>query len=351
MRLKILIMSHKFFPDIGGIEVHSEMLANAFTKDGHLVHVVTWSKGLSGKSFAYSIIRHPGIVQLFKEHQWADVILENNPSLRLSWPNLFFKRPLVIALHTWISRSSGKVHWQDRLKRKWLNRAQKVIACSDVVRQRCYPSSIVIHNPFEDGKFKVLSNISKTRDFVFVGRLVTDKGAALAIEAIKKMGCGQFEGVSVRPASSLTIVGDGPELAHLRAFTKKLGLTHRVDFVGPLQGEALVKCLNMHRYMLVPSVWEEPFGIVALEGMACGCVPVVAKSGGLPEAIGNAGLIFEKGNVDDLINNLKLLINNSSLEEELKKLANNHLHKHKQAFITKRYLEVLEMAVAAFKKS
>jgi glycosyltransferase involved in cell wall biosynthesis len=52
-----------------------------------------------------------------------------------------------------------------------------------------------------------------------------------------------------------------------------------VDFVGTKTDHELVKLLNTHQIMVVPSLWNEPFGLVALEGVACGCVLSVPSEG------------------------------------------------------------------------
>ena len=51
----------------------------------------------------------------------------------------------------------------------------------------------------------------------------------------------------------------------------------------------MVEELNRHEIMVVPSRWNELFGVVALEGMACGCAMLVSDGGGLPDAVGYAG--------------------------------------------------------------
>ncbi len=61
-----------------------------------------------------------------------------------------------------------------------------------------------------------------------------------------------------------------------------------------MRGDALARLLNRHRVLVVPSRWEEPFGIVALEGAACGCVVVGTRSSGLVEAIGPCGPLVPK---------------------------------------------------------
>jgi glycogen(starch) synthase len=66
-------------------------------------------------------------------------------------------------------------------------------------------------------------------------------------------------------------------------------MTNRVSFMGQLRGQQLSACLRQHRCMVVPSLCEEGFGIVVLEGIAC-CKTVIATSrGGLPEALGPCG--------------------------------------------------------------
>ena len=127
--LKVLILSHRFYPDIGGIETNTEILASGFCNLGADVHLITWTKSADDKKFPFKVIRNPGIRPLLNEHRWADVILENNPSLRLSWPNLFIHKPLVIALNTWVTRLSGEKGIRDKLKQLWFKRAKKNDCC------------------------------------------------------------------------------------------------------------------------------------------------------------------------------------------------------------------------------
>lgn len=345
MSLNILLLSHKFFPDIGGIEIHSEILANYFYRAGHQVRVITWTPSTEEKMFPFEIVRSPSPVQLLKEHKWATVVLENNPSTRLAWPQLFFKRPLVIALHTWITRTNGRVSWIDRLKVKRLEKATKVISCSNALRSRSWPNAVVIENPYREHLFVNLKDVARSCDFVFLGRLVSDKGADMAIRAIAALKSSLQLDQDIKERLSLTIVGDGPERKNLESLVKDSGLENSVIFKGALRGEMLVQCLNEHRFLVVPSVWEEPFGIVALEGMACGCVPIVSDGGGLPEAIGSAGLVFERGNVWSLICVMQRALQEPELENSHRTAASEHLMNHEQAKIAQRYLELLEKAV------
>ena len=344
MRLKILFLSHRFFPDVGGIEVNSEILAQAFHHAGHTVRLLTWTKDTSVKQFSFEVLRQPSLLTLVQQHMWADVVYENNPCLRLSWPALFLNKPVVTALRTWVSRTNGEMHWQDKLKLRWLSRARRVIAVSDSVRKRCWPSATVIPNPYRADVFKNSSAADVKRGFVFLGRLVSDKGADLAVRALYKLYNinGDKGNSSSYSDYRLTVVGDGPERKKLETLAEELGLTPHIFFAGVLQGDDLVTCLNQHKYLLVPSVWEEPFGNVALEGMACGCLPIVSDGGGLPEAVGDAGLVFSRNNLNELTSCILNLLQDKRLEEGIRTAAANHLQAHRPDVIARRYLRVIE---------
>jgi glycosyltransferase involved in cell wall biosynthesis len=341
MALKILLLSHKFNPDIGGIEAHSEILATSFSEAGNEVHLITWSNKASTITFPFSIIRNPGLLLLVREHKWADIVFENNPSLRLSWPALFLNKPLIVVLHTWITRPSGKTGWQDRLKHLWLARARKVVSCSNAIRKQSWPESVVIKNPYQENTFRPLNNILRTHDFVFLGRLVSDKGVNVAIKAFSKILL-KYKTSEISKDLYFTIIGDGAERENLENESRSLGLQEKVVFTGSLRGEALVTCLNKHKYLIVPSMWEEPFGMVALEGMACGCIPIVSDGGGLPEAVGDAGIIFRRGDVDSLVDSMLKIIENDCLQKELRQLAVLHLKAHCSKVVTQQYEAIIK---------
>ena len=92
----------------------------------------------------------------------------------------------------------------------------------------------------------------------------------------------------------------------------------------------------------MPSRWAEPFGIVALEGIACGCVVVGSEKGGLKEAIGPCGLTFENGNVRALADQLKRSLNdpNSQMQQ-----AAEHLAKFQADAAATAYLRVMRKMV------
>ena len=333
--MKILIISHKFNPDIGGIETVSEILANEFILAGHQVRVITWSEDVTCIKFSFQIIRNPSFVKLFKQFIWANVVFENNPSTRLSWPALILNKPTVIALQTWVARTDGALTLIDKLKILKLKTAKKVISISKVIQEGTFKKSIIIPNPFNATLFTNVYKLAKEKDFVFLGRLVSDKGADMAIAALAELN-ENLENYN------LSIIGDGPEKDNLKNSVITLGLCKNVSFHGNLTGENLVKELIKHRYMLIPSKWKEPFGVVALEGIACGCIPFVSDGGGLPDAVGNAGIVFKRGDLKDMVKKIKELLSDSKMENQLRIGAKKHLLAHDPKIIANRYLEVLK---------
>ncbi len=342
--MKILFITHKFYPEIGGIEVNSEILSLAFHNAGHEVKLVTWTVDQTHRKYPFTIARNPGFFKLLQLHHWAEVVFENNPSLRLSWPSFFSKKPLVVAIRTWINRMDGTISWQDKLKIYGLKKADAVIAISDSVRKKTLASAVVIGNPYRQELFKIYPQVKKIYDFVFLGRLVSDKGADMAISSIARLMMQNPHADWVNNNFCLTIIGDGPEMSRLKKLAVDLKIESRVSFKGWLKGEALVTCLNQHRFILIPSKWEEPFGNVALEGMACGCVPIVSAGGGLTDAIGNAGLSFKRGDINALVGCMKDVISNPALEDNLRHEAHEHLAKHHPEVISEKYLTVIEAA-------
>lgn len=336
-------MSHYFYPDVGGIETNSEILASSFYKMGAEVHVATWTRYNGKPKFPFKVVRSPGILKLVNEHKWADVVLENNPSLRLSWPNLFIRKPLVIALNTWTTRLNGEKGFRDKLKRLWFRRAKNIIAVSDAIRKKEWAAAVVIENSYNNHLFKVHPGIIKTTPFVFLGRLVSDKGADQAIEAVASLIKQGLLGNS--DEVQLTIIGEGPERHRLQILSKRLGVEKNIEFTGTLRGETLVECLNMHRFIIVPSAWEEPYGNVVLEAMACGCIPIASNGGGLPEAVGQAGFLFERNNSGCLLNILKTLLNDGSKAEAAFKNRDRHLAEHSMELVSERYFKILQDAL------
>jgi glycogen(starch) synthase len=336
--VKILFTSNRFHPDIGGIESISDILAQSFVSAGHDLRLVTQSPGdpqEDQRLFPFPVVRRPSSRQLWACFRWADVVFQNNLELRQLWPLPLCRRPVVIALHTWLRTTTGHRPPLQRFKQLLLHAADQVVAVSQALRSDSFASATVIGNPYRSELFRPLPEVDRENAIVFLGRLVSDKGVDLLLRA--------FAAVQ-RPGWRLTVIGDGPERPALEHLAHTLGISHAVHLRGALQGEALVRILNQHKLMVIPSRWREPFGVVALEGLACGCVVLASDGGGLPDAVGPAGLLFRRGDLADLTQQLRLLIDDHSLRDRLRQQAPAHLERFQALNVCSRYLALVESA-------
>jgi glycogen synthase len=336
--MKILLYSPAFLPMIGGLEINVANLAGQFTLAGHQVVVVTRTAGQED-AFPFRVVRRPGVGELLTWTRWCDVFFQANVSLRGLWPLLLVRRPWVVSHHSWYRRPDGRIAWQDRAKRRLLRYAAASIAVSRAVAEDLDTPALVIPNPYQDKLFQRLSGVERSGELVFVGRLVSDKGTDLLLDALARLS---ENGLHPR----LTIVGEGPEKPLLCNQARRLGVMEQIEFLGIRTGLELVKILNRHRILVVPSRYSEPFGIVALEGIACGCVIVGSEGGGLKEAIGPCGLTFPNGQVGALARVLGDLLRHSERDAEFRSHAEEHLARHASTQVAAVYLKVLQNLVA-----
>lgn len=333
--MRILIASHRFWPSVGGVESVGRMLAGEFSEQGHQVRVVTNTPSSAEGETLYKVLRRPSPWALLSSVHWCDVYLHNNISLRAAWPLLCISRPWAVTHHTWIRRTHGRIAWQDRLKLAVARQATSIAISSAVAENLPCPAQI-IPDPYDDSVFQLQPDAVRRKDLVFMGRLVSDKGVDLALQALANL---RSEGLT----PFLTIVGEGPERANLEQFCRDHGLCGQVRFVGVKTGGALATVLNEHRIMVVPSRGQEPFGIGALEGIACGCVVVGAAGGGLKEAMGPCGLTFPNGDVGALSQSIRQLLQNPAMMAACREPTREHLHQHRLVTVARAYVRILEV--------
>lgn len=335
--MKILIYSPLFYPSVGGIESIISTLAHEFTSLKHEVKLVSLTNDPEGKQFPFEVIRKPKPQKLLELTKWSEIYFQGCISLKGIWPILLVSRPLVLSHHTWYRRSDGSENWQDKIK-KIITRLATNISISQAIAQDIPGKSTIIPNAYRDDLFRQIPEINRDKELVFLGRLVSDKGANLLLEAMGKL---KTKGLTPQ----LTVIGSGIELESLQKQAENLNIANQVDFVGVKTGEELVKLLNAHQIMVVPSLWEEPFGIVALEGIACGCVVVGSEKGGLKDAIANCGVTFPNKDVDKLTECLFDLLTHSHKLTEYRNNAPSHLALHTSKVVAEAYLKVFEAAV------
>lgn len=339
--MRVLLYSPAFLPHIGGLELNVAHLAEGLGGLGHDVVVVTTTPGDDGGETPYRVVRRPGPLELLRWVRWCDVFFHKNISLRGLWPLLLVRRPWVVSHHSWYCRSDGRIAWQDRLKRWMLRFANASIAVSKAMAADLDTPSVVIENAYRNHLFRRLPDVVRDGELLFVGRLVSDKGVDILLDALALLA-----GRGLRP--HLTIIGEGPERETLERQTETLGLSTQVFFAGLVRGEELVRSMNRYRVLVVPSRYREPFGIVALEGIACGCMVVGSEGGGLREAIGPGGITFPNGDREQLAQALaRALDATAEGSSPVSSETAAHLDLHSSGEVLARYVATLEGATGS----
>jgi glycogen(starch) synthase len=282
--MKILIVSRAFHPSIGGIETFGVTLARAWRAHGHDVRVETITPLEGDTEIAdVSVWRRPRFRTSLANARWADVILESGIALRHLWISAIARRPIVIVHHGILGRGSLRERARDGIKRL-ASRIGTNVAVSRAVAATIPRGAVVIPGmlPPELGTIAPAAQDARREGLAFVGRLVSEKGVDVLLRAMVVI---RHRGNAV----PLRIYGDGPERPALERLVREHALTG-VTFHGWADRAGVAAALRGTRVLVVPSRFE-PFGIVALEALASGCLVVCSNVGGLPEAVGPTGFL------------------------------------------------------------
>ncbi len=165
---------------------------------------------------------------------------------------------------------------------------------------------------------RVTSFPKKKKSVIFVGRIVKEKGVHLFVEAIDKL-YNEFQDWN------FSIIGS-PKLGEndLDNFSKNIlkkfnNIGSRTHVEGFIDQEKLHEIMKKSSIIVIPSIWKEPFGLVAAEAMSYGTAIVASKVGGLPEIIGENGLLISDVNTDKIVENLIFLMSNKHHLEDYQK--------------------------------
>jgi glycogen(starch) synthase len=255
-----------------------------------------------------------------------------------------FGAPWLVTVHaTEHGRHQG---WVDKhpqsyihgVERKMVRSADRVITCSQYMRRHVsevfdVPKRKVtmIQNGIDPQDLEPVEHQDLTalraryaapdeKLILLVGRLVYEKGFHLALEAlprvIERLGNVRF-----------VVCGTGTAEADLKAQARKLGLLQHGSFIGWTGDDRLHSLYRVADLCVVPSIYE-PFGLVALEAMASGCLCLVADTGGLREVVpadGKAALRFRARDPRSLGRMLEKMLTDEELRRRLVAEAREHV--------------------------
>ncbi len=219
---------------------------------------------------------------------------------------------------------------------KFLNKVDLLAACSEYLRMEIvkrYPffdtKSLVLYNgvsaeefsPSEQARRAVREELGIEEDetvILYSGRLVEYKGAHILLDAFKEIA-------PKYPKARLLVLGgltysNNQETPYIRELKKSCsGLGERVRFLGYLDHKRMPSYLSAADIVVVPSLWEEPFGVVVIEGMAAGKCVIAFEKGGIKEIIqdGDNGLLLKKDSSFVLAEALDKMINSTSERQRL----------------------------------
>ncbi len=167
-----------------------------------------------------------------------------------------------------------------------------------------------VHQPARPGRVQSAAHTAVPVCFAYVGRLVSEKGLPLLIEAAGHLWKGGYR-------FRLRFVGDGPERPRLEALAQARGLAECASFGGFLTGVSLGAALEDVTAVVMPSVWEETAGLAAIEQMMRGRLVIASDIGGLGEVVDGAGLTFAAGDVGGLAACMRRVLDEPSLVREV----------------------------------
>ncbi len=357
--MNICFISQEYPPEThgGGIGTYTYNMAQALSKLGHTVHVITstqdsgqtykesgvWVHRLKSRQInpkEYWLIRHCySVARKITEIDCDfDVVQASEFESEAFWYSFNKKAPLITRLSTpyfLIEELNGKVFWGPRPFFNWMERKQTLRsdgiftstkALAKVViekwkiepeRVEIIPNSIDVSRVIQLAKDKPAPEIVKNIDFMlYFGRLEERKGIAVLAHALPRV----FEQF---PDFKMVFVGSdlGYRGSSMREYIQQqVGeFRHRLIFIDNLAQEKLFPIVSLAKIVVLPSLWEA-FGFVCLEAMALGR-PVVATSGsGFEEIIENdvSGYLVEPGQSGPLA---EKIINGLGNEDDLRRIS------------------------------
>ncbi len=349
--MKILIYGEHFLPLVGGSQTAmallAEGLANRQAKETNgtprQLEVTVVTRTPAGKmddaSVPYRIVRQPGFWRLARLVWDADVVHLAGPCFLPLVLGQLMRKPVVVEHHGYqavclngmllmepsrtvcpghlmqrnyaeclrcSSQTMGRVGGVRALllsfPRRWLCKgvaanvtiSDHVAARLKLPRSRTIYYGVKVAPPVIRTDRQLPSSIAQV---AYVGRLVTEKGLPILLQAAKSL---RDKGEEFQ----LTFIGDGPERSHLEELTKGHGLGDRVAFTGDLRGADLERAASKVDVVVMPSICEETAGLAAIEQMMRGRTVVASDIGGLSEVVGDAGWKFPPGDADALCDRL-----------------------------------------------
>ena len=229
-------------------------------------------------------------------------------------------KKLIITIHGSDINQHQKMNILSRyLIKQTLNTCDHIIAVSDDLRMKMISQFgisteklSVINMGFDRNIFCFHQNEEEKRKetfiILFVGRLIPVKGFELLIDAIEKLN------LQANSNFECVVIGEGSHRAQYEKTAKEKRLDKIFRFIEPLGQKKIATWMRKSNIVVIPS-YQEGFGLVAIESLACGTPVIASKVGGLKEIIqdGINGYFITPGEVDELEEKINLVMNNPNI--------------------------------------
>jgi glycosyltransferase involved in cell wall biosynthesis len=273
---------------------------------------------------AYHLHYYPGISRLIERDKWDLVHIDEEPFNFCTYHAL--KACRRAGLKAVFSTSRDTAHWypppfalfEKSVFEGTVGAAAISMGAKDLLRRRGFSKPVAViphsvdHNVFRKQDAGALRRrLGLDGQFVvgYIGRIIPEKGLDTLINAL----------VLLPKDCMLLFVGSGPEQPRLEAMIAELGLSERVRWVPWVPSGEVADYMNAFDVLVLPSRtaprWQEYFGRVLIEAMACETCVVGSDSGEIPKVIGEAGLVFHEGEERELAERLRRLMEDSALRE------------------------------------
>jgi glycosyltransferase involved in cell wall biosynthesis len=188
-----------------------------------------------------------------------------------------------------------------------------------------FPEDMTIHPEISSRWKKQFGFPHESVVVMFVGHLYKAKGVLDLLDAFRSVH-DEF------PAARLVFVGTGNQDKVLKGRVRSYSLDGMVYFTGPVPYDHIPSLMNLADFLCSPS-HSEGLGLVNVEAGFCGKAVVGARTGGIPEAVcdGRTGLLFEPGNVDQLAEKLRMMLEDEDMRRRMGEAAKAFVAEHHDA--------------------
>ena len=259
-----------------------------------------------------------------RKHQNRDntiIEIHNRPYLF----NFLVKKinlPVILYYHNDPLTMKGSKFLQER--KNIIKKAAGIFFVSNYIRDRFLsgivdnPNNIFVLPNSLDRNLK--SKNTKKKEVLFVGKLVPEKGVDIYVEAVKLIANKFIDWKFYIIGSSKAGLKKPETRFEKKIINSFLSIGKNVKYYGFLPHSRVCNIMQKASILVVPSIWNEPFGLTALEGLANRQVVIASKVGGLIDIVGRRGILIQKIDQENVASKLRKLMKN---KDELNKYQNN----------------------------